>query len=264
MADTMKNKRGFYFVFLLFFLVIVPSLSHAAKKRGPIILGIGGGYSFFLDSGLRSYEVYHSKLIYFSEQLNLTNNFNLYAQYFPWLGFGFQLEFDHQRANYNSDLKWYGYPTSDGKIFEINRIEEPYRESWSLSSITASILYALTLRRNEKIRPYISAGIGYYFSSGDDERFYYRTRLGPEKSGNLVKLGLGVKYRITPKLAINLKGLGGTVWRREYGFGRTMYLGPEQFDIEIYAEKGKIVRREVLLVNSFTYLGFMLSFEYTI
>ena len=252
----------FLIVFVFFFLAILPHHSLAAK-RGPIVLGIGGGYSFFLDSGLRSYEVYHLKLIYLSEQLNLTNNFNLYIQYFPWRGFGFQLEFDHQRANYHSDLKWYGFPSPDGKIVEINHIEEPYKETWSLSSITASILYILTLRQNEKVRPYISAGIGYYFSSGDAERFYDRSRLGPEKSGNLVKLGLGVKYLITPKIAINFKGVGGTFWRREYGYGEILYLGPEQFDIDIYAETGKLVRREMLHVNSFTYLGIVLGLEYT-
>jgi opacity protein-like surface antigen len=248
---------------VFFLLAILPHHSVAAK-RGPIILGIGGGYSFFLDSGLSSYEVYHPKLIYFSEQLNLTNNFNLYVQYFPWRGFGFQLEFDHQKANYHSDLKWYGQLTPDGRIIEVNHIEEPYKEAWSFSSITASILYALSLRQNEKIRPYLSAGIGYYFSGGDDERFYFRTRLGPEKSGNLVKLGLGVKYQITPKIAINLKGVGATVWRREYGYGEMMYMGPDQFDFEIYMRAGKIVRREILLVNSFTYLGIILSLEYTL
>ncbi len=259
----MKKIQGLPFVFMLFSLAIVPSFSHAAKKRGPIIVGIGGGYSFFLDSGLKTYEVYHSKLIYFSEQLNLMNTFNLYVQYFPWRGFGFQLEFDHQRASYNSDLKWYGHPESDGEIIEINHIEEPYKETWSLSSITASILYALTLRYNEKIRPYISAGIGYYFTNGNDERFYYRTRLGPEKSGNIVKLGLGFKYQITPKIGINFRGVGGTIWRREYGFGEMMFVGPEQFDYKIYEETGKIVRVERLLVNSFTYLGIVLSLEYT-
>jgi len=259
----MKKLLRFSFVFMLIFLAIVPSFSHAAKKRGPIVLGIGGGYSFFLDSGLRTYEVYHSKLIYFSEQLNLMNTFNLYVQYFPWRGFGFQLEFDHQRASYNSDLKWYGHPAPNGKIIEINHIEEPFKETWSLSSITASILYALTLRYNEKIRPYISAGIGYYFTSGDEERFYYRTRLGPEKSGNMVKLGLGFKYQITPKIGINFRGVGGTIWRREYGFGEVMFVGPEQFDYKIYEKTGKIVRVERLLVNSFTYLGIVLSLEYT-
>ncbi len=259
----MKKILGLPFVFMLFFLTVVPSFSHAAKKRGPIIIGIGGGYSFFFDSGLRTYEVYHSKLIYFSEQLNLMNTFNLYVQYFPWRGFGFQLEFDHQRASYNSDLKWYSHPAPNGEIIEINHIEEPFKETWSLSSITASILYALTLRYNEKIRPYISAGIGYYFTSGDEERFYYRTRLGPEKSGNIVKLGLGAKYQITPKIGINFRGVGGTVWRREYGFNEILYRGPEQFDYLIYAETGKIVRAERLFVNSFTYLGIILSLEYT-
>lgn len=263
MANKMNRKLGFPFVFMLFFLTVVPSLSYAAKKRGPIILGIGGGYSFFLDSGLRTYEVYHPKLIYLSEQLNMRNNFNFHVQYFPWHGFGFQLEFDHQRSSYNSDLKWYGHLTPNGKIIEINHIEEPYKETWSMSSVTASILYALTLRYNVKIRPYISAGIGYYFASGDEERFYYKSRLGPEKSGNLVKLGLGVKYQITPKIGINFKGVGGTVWRREYGYGEIMYVGPEQFDIEIYAKAGKIVRLEKLFVNSFTYLGIILSLEYT-
>jgi len=255
---------GFSFIFMFFFLAVIPSLSHAAKKRGPIILGIGGGYSFFFDSGLKTYEVYHPKLIYLSEQLKLRNNFNFHIQYFPWYGFGFQLEFDHQRASYNSDLAWYGHAGPNGRIIEINHIEEPFQETWSMSSITASILYVLTLRYNVKIRPYVSAGIGYYFTSGNEERFYYRTRLGPEKKGNLVKLGLGVKYQITPKIGINFRGVGATVWRREYGFNEILYRGSGQFDYLIYAETGKIVRAERLFVNSFTYLGITLSLEYTL
>ncbi|UCE40802.1 MAG: autotransporter outer membrane beta-barrel domain-containing protein [Candidatus Aminicenantes bacterium] len=263
MADKIKSKRRFSFFFMLLFLVFGPSLSHAAKKRGPIILGIGAGYSFFLDSGLKIYEVYHPKLIFLSEQLNLRDNFHFYVQYFPWLGFGFQLEFDHQKAGYNCDLKWYGQLDSNDEIIEINHIEEPYKESWTLSSITASILYKLTLRSNEKIQPYISAGVGYYFSSGDEERFYSRTRLGPEKSGNMVKLGLGVRYQINPKIGINFRGVGGTIWRREYGFGEIKYLGPDQFDYKIYEETGNIVRAENLFVNSYTFLGIALSLEYT-
>jgi len=259
----MKRKWCFPILCMLVLLVMVPSLSHAANKRGPIILGIGGGYSFFLDSGLKNYEVYHPKLIYLSEQLNLKNNFQFYAQYFPWHGFGFQLEFDHQKANYHSDLKWYGQPLPDGRIIEINHIEEPYKETWNMSSITASILYVLTLQYNVKIRPYISAGFGYYFSGGDEERFYYRARLGPKKSGNLVKLGLGVKYQIAPKIGINFRGVGGTAWRKEYGFSNMNYVGPEQFDFLLYTETGKILRVERVLVNSFTFLGIMLSLEYT-
>ncbi len=178
----MKGKLGFPFVSILVFLLMAPSLSHAAKKRGPIILGIGGGYSFLIDPGLRNYEVYHPQYIYFSEQLSLRNNFHFYAQYFPWHGFGFQLEFDHQRAKYNSDLKWYGHPTPEGKIIKINHIEEPYAEYWSLSSITASILYVLNLETNLRLRPYISAGFGYYFFSGDEERFCTDRGLGPKKA----------------------------------------------------------------------------------
>ncbi len=260
----MKSKWGIPLFIALLFLTFIPSLSFAGKKRGPIILGIGGGYSFFLDSGLRSYEVYFPKLVYFSEQLNLTSDINLYAQYFPWRGFGFQLEFDHQRADYHSDLNWYGHTEPDGEIVKIGYIEEPYKESWSMSLITASILYALTLRTNEKIQPYISAGIGLYFSRGDADRFYNRTRLGPKKSGNQVKLGLGVKYKISPTIAINLKGVGETVWRREYGYGEISYVGSEQFDYAIYLDTGKIVRCEILHVNSFTYLGVLLGLEFTL
>ncbi len=251
------------FVLLLFSLAVLPSHSLAEKKRGPIILGIGGGYSFFLDSGLRSYEVYHPKLIYFSEQVDLRNNWHFHIQYFPWRGFGFQLEFDHQRAGYKSDLQWYGTTGPDKKFIEIGIIEEPYKETWSMSSITASILYALTLRHNEKLRPYISAGLGYYFTSGDEDRFYYRTRLGSEKNGNLAKIGLGVKYQINPKIGINFSGVGATIWRREYGFSEITYVGADQFDYEIYKKTGKIVRKENLLVNSFTFLGIVLSLEYT-
>jgi len=264
MKDKKNRTFGILLIFMFLFLAILPSHSLAAKKRGPIILGIGAGYSFFLDSGLRSYEIYHPKLIYFSEQLDLRNNLNFHVQYFPWRGFGFQLEFDHQRAGYKSDLKWYGHLTTQGDIIEIGYFEEPYQETWSLSSFTVSILYALTLRQKKKLRPYVSAGIGYYFSGGDTERFYYRTRLGSEKSGNLVKLGLGVKYQITPKIGINFRGVGGTIWRKEFGYGEILYKGPEQFDIAIYAMTGGIVRAEKLLVNSFSFLGIALSLEYTL
>jgi hypothetical protein len=264
LAIKTKNRIGFYLLLLFVSLAAVPSFTFAAKKRGPIILGIGGGYSFFLDAGLRSFEIYHPKLIYFSEQLNLRNFFHIYVQYFPWRGFGFQMEFDHQKGSYDSDLKWYGYPAPRGKIISINHIEEPYRETWNFSSITASVLYMLTLRYNEKLRPYVSAGFGYYFSGGDEERFYYRTRLGPKKDGNLVKLGLGVKYQISPNIGINLKGVGETAWRKEYGFDEILDLGPKQYDIEIYAKTGKIVRLEKMLVNSFTYLGIALSLEFTL
>jgi hypothetical protein len=257
-----KKKAGNFFFFLLFSLVLFLPYSFPAKKRGPIILGIGAGYSFFLDSGLKSYEVYHPRLIYFSEQLSMKNNFHFHVQYFPWYGFGFQLGFTNQKGGYNSDLKWYGYRIPQGKIIEINHIEEPYRETWSLSSITASIMYVLTLKQNKKIRPFVSAGIGHYFSSGDDERFYYRTRLGPGKSGNMIKLGLGFKYQISPKINVNLRGVGGTIWRKEHGFSGILYVGPDQFDYLTYVETGKIVRHENLYVNSITYLGIALSLEF--
>jgi hypothetical protein len=133
-----------------------------------------------------------------------------------------------------------------------------------MSAITASVLYRLTLRSNEKIQPYVAAGLGYYFSSGDEERFLNRTRLGPEKSGNLVKLGLGIKYKINPKIAINFKAVGGTVWRREYGYSEITYVGPDQFEYDIYIVNGMLVRREGLFVNSFSYLGIILGLEFTL
>ena len=263
MKNITRRALGIACVFILLFSAILPFRSFAAAKRGPIVIGIGGGYSFFLDSGLRSYEVYHPKLIFFSEQLDLRNNWNFHVQYFPWRGFGFQLEYDHMNAGYRSNLKWYGHLTSDGEIIEVDHIEEPYKETWSMSSITASILYALTLRSDAKLRPFISAGIGYYFMSGDTERFYYKTSLGYKKNGNLVKLGLGVKYRVAPKIGINFRGVGGTVWRRVYGSGGIGYRGPHQFDYTVYMNTGKIVREERVIVNSFTFLGVVLSLEYT-
>lgn len=258
----MKRIFRFFLVFLFsFFLVLWHPCS--AARRGPIIVGVGAGYSFFLDSSLSSYEVYHPRLIYFSEQLNLKHNFHCHAQYFPWHGFGFQLEFDHQKASYHSDLKWYGSLTPDGKIIEIDHIEQPYKENWAITSITASILYVLNLRQDAKVRPYISAGFGYYFSSGDKDRFYDRTRLGPKTRGNQVKLGLGVKYRITPEIGINIRGVGGTIWRRERVSSPILYIGSDQFDINVYFKSGRIVRMEELLVNSFSFLGISASLEYT-
>jgi hypothetical protein len=257
-----QGKRRYFLACLVLFLALFPSHSFAAKKRGPIIIGAGAGYSFIIDSGLRSFEVYYPRLIYLSEQLDLKNDWHFYAQYFPWRGFGFQLEFDHMRGGYNSDLKWYGTTDNTGKIIEIDYIEEPYSESWSLSSITASILYTLNLRQHARWRPYISAGVGYYFSGGDEERFYDRTKLGPEKNGSLIKLGLGVKYQITPEIGINLRGVGGTAWRREYGFSGAGDVGADQFDYAIYAMTGEVIRSENALVNSFTFLGIGLSIEF--
>jgi len=259
----MKSKESFFVFCMIAVFAVFPCHSYAAKKRGPIVIGAGLGYSFILDSGLRSFEVYYPRLLYLSEQLELGNDWHFYAQYFPWRGFGFQLELDHQRGGYRSDLQWYGTTDNTGKYIEIGYIEEPYSESWSITSITASILYTLTLRQNAKWRPYVSAGVGYYFSGGDEERFYYRTKLGHEKNGNLIKLGLGVKYQITPEIGINFRGFGGTIWRREYGFSETDYVGADQFDYEIYVKTGAIVRSERSLVNSFSFLGIGLSMEYT-
>jgi hypothetical protein len=145
----------------------------------------------------------------------------------------------------------------------INHIEEPYTKDLSLSSITASILYVLNLENNLKLRPYISAGFGYYFTSGDEEKFYHRTRLGPGKGGNLVKLGLGIRYQINPKISINFRGIGGTAWRKEHGFSNIEDVGPEQFDYLIYSKTGDIIRAEHLLVNSLSFLGIVLSLEFT-
>ncbi len=264
MVQKQKGVASYFMIILLLLLVIGPSFSLASAKR-PIILGIGGGYSFFIDTHLSSYEVYHPKLIYFSEQLSLRHNLNLSLQYFPWRGFGFQLEFDHQKGRYSSDLKWYGYPTDDpfNPIIEINHLEEPYRENWSASSIVFSVIYVLNFESQVKIRPYISAGLGYHFLGGNQERFKDRTRLGPDKSGHLVKLGLGVKYRITPKIGFNIRGTGMTIWRKEYGFTNILDFGPKQFYYEAYALTGRIVRQEGYLVNSLTYLGIVVSFEYT-
>ena len=259
----MRKHFRLFLTFVFFFSAVLLPPSFAAK-RGPIIIGAGAGYSFFLDSGLRSYEIYHPRLIYFSEQLDLKHNINCYAQYFPWLGFGFQFEFDHQEGGYRSDWKWYGYCKPDGEIIEIDHIEEPFKENWSLSSLAVSVLYVLNLRRHEKVRPYISAGVGYYFSSGDKELFFDRSRLGPKKSGNLIKLGLGVKCQITPDIGLNIRGVGSTIWRREYGYGEILYMGPDQFDIDIYMGTGQLVRQGSLIAGSFTFLGVVLSLEYTI
>jgi hypothetical protein len=250
-------------LFLSLLSAITPSCGAVGKR--PIILGIGGGYSFFLDSYLRSYEVYQPKLIYFSEQLSLKYNSNVSLQYFPWRGFGFQVEFDQQKGSYSSDLKWYGYPTDlpDNPIVEINHIEDPYRENWSLSSFALSIIYALNFESQVKIRPFVSAGFGFHILNGNQERFRNRSRLGAKKSGRLIKLGLGIKYRLAPKIGINLRGFGTTMWRKEYDFRYNLEFGPRQFYYEEYALEGKIIRQDRYLVNSFTYVNIALSLEYT-
>jgi hypothetical protein len=204
-------------------------------------------------------------LIYFSEQLSLKHDLNLSLQYFPWRGFGFQLEFDQQKGSYSSDLKWYGYPTDspNNPIVEINHIEKPYRENWSLSSIVVSMIYVLNFESQAKVRPYISAGVGYHFLSGNQERFKDRSRLGPDNSGHMIKLGLGIKYRLIPRIGINIKGIGVTIWRKEYKFRYILDFGPKQFYYEPYAFEGRVIRQEEYLVNSVAYLGIVISLEYT-
>jgi hypothetical protein len=264
MIRKQKSPISNLVVLLFSMLFAATSFSLAAAKKS-IILGVGGGYSFFLDTNLSSYEVYYPKLIYFSEQLAFKYDLNLSLQYFPWRGFGFQLEFDQQKGSYSSDLKWYGYLTDDpiNPIVEINHIEDPYRENWSISSVVLSLVYVLNFESQAKVHPYISAGVGFHFLNGDQERFKDRTRLGPEKSGHLVKLGLGFKYRITPRIGMNFRGVGVTAWRKEYGFSNILDFGPKQFYPEAYVFEGQIIRQEAYLVNSFTYLGIVVSLEYT-
>ena len=72
-----------------------------------------------------------------------------------------------------------------------------------------------------------------------------------------------MKYHFNPKIGINIKGVAGTVWRKEYGFREILYVGPDQFDFELYDMTGKIVRVDELLINSFTFLGIALGLEYT-
>jgi hypothetical protein len=199
----------------------------------------------------------------------MKHNLSFNLQYFFNKRLGLQLEFNSQKISYFSHLEWYGKefedPFDPGKIifYEINHIEEPYTKSFSLSSLTLSVLIAERKFMNQRMFPYFFAGFGVYLLSADEDLVLNRWRLGPGKTGIKIKGGGGLKYRITPKVGLNLRLFFESIWRR-FGRNRTtrLFAGIDQFDLEWYKNSGKIGRVQAALAKSFTHFGLDISLEF--
>ena len=255
-------------------LITLPSVSLASKKK-EIILGFGAGYSLALDAIFQKIEYDFSEQdeFYFQEQGRMKHRFSFNVQYFFNKQWGIQLEFSQQKASYFSHLEWYGKWVPTGKpppapsreYIEINHIEEPYWENWNLTSLTLSLLIAGRRYLNQKLYPYLSVGAGLYFLSADEELVLNRWRLGPKKRGRKLKIGGGFKYRLSSKLGLNLRIFAETIRRREGGYRESLWVGLDQFNLDIYLDEGKIVRydyRGKVFENTFTYGGIELSLEF--
>jgi hypothetical protein len=236
----------------------------AAKKR-EIILSFGGGYSLGLEAALSKNEIFYTDQIYFKEQARMKQCFNLNLQYFFNLKLGAQLELSHQQASYFSHLEWYGQWVKDwsGYIYiEINHIEEPYWERWSISSIGLSVISPWRRSINQRLYPYISGGVGLYLLSGDEDRVLNRFRLGPKKTQTKYKISGGLKYRLGTKMNLNLRIFGETIKRYRRGYLYSLNYGPDQFDLEWYLNEGKIARVGSAIIPSYSYGGIDISLEF--
>lgn len=259
----MKIKCYLFFFFALF--ILCPLCTAAIKRE--IILSFGAGYSFGLDSSLNKNEIFYADQIYFKEMARMKECFNLNLQYFFNLKLGAQLELSHQEASYFSHLEWYGVLLEDPssptgyRYIEVNHIEQPYWERWSISSIGLSVISPWRKYVNQRLYPYISGGVGLYRLSGDQDRALDRFRLGPRKTQIKYKISGGLKYTLNSKLNLNLRIFCEMI-RRYSGFRYALYNGPEQFDLEWYLNEGKIARVAGAIVSSYTYGGIDISLEF--
>ena len=256
-------------VVLFMFPVICFSLN---KKR--LVLGFGGGYSFSLDATLDN-RIYNfpNRQIIFEEEGKLKHSFSLNVQYHFSQMIGLQLEYSQQKASYFSHLKWYGLwlgrgndINNPGDYTPINHFEEPYRESWGINAFTLSLLFNYPQSYRQKIIPYISAGIGYHFLTGDQELVLDRFRLAPKKSGGSVKIGLGFKYWFSSKIGLNLMLFVHGLRRPNRFTGLhsndVLYIGPRQFDLDAYFEQNRILRIPDVWESSFSYIGLSFGLEF--
>jgi hypothetical protein len=250
------------------FVVCLPLISFASPKK-EIIFGFGFGYSGALDATMQEWEYDYTEFneMYFKERGKMKSNFSFYAQYFFNNRFGLELEFRQQNGSYFSHLEWYGRWMGELMLPEnylaINHIEDPYWEDWNVSSFTLSIMYAYRQYQGQKLYPYISVGLGFHFLNADEELVLNRWKSGPRKSGGCMKLDVGLKYRFSSKLALNLKIFGASLTRFAR-FGLTTYVGHDQFNIYAYLDDNTIVRSRGrnLTAGSFTYGGINLSLEF--
>lgn len=245
-------------------IVFFPLTSFASSKK-EIILGFGLGCSGSFDATLREWEYDYTEHneMYFKERGKMKNNLSVYAQYFFTHRFGIELEYRHQNGSYFSHLEWYGRWIDDLTYVGINHIEDAYWKDWSVSSLTLCFIYAYRQYTGQKLYPYISVGFGFHFLSADRELVLNRWKLGPQKSGECMKLGVGLKYRFSPKLALNLKIFGESLIRPRWN-GGTTYVGHDQFNFDIYMETNEVVRswHRNLIAGFYTHGGINLSLEF--
>jgi len=259
---------------IILLLVFLSSLSFASPKK-EIILGFGAGYSLAIDATLQEmvYDFSEADEFYFKEKGRMKERFSFNVQYFFSNRWGIQLEFSHQEASYFSHLEWYGtwIPTTKDppipmrEYLEINHIEDPYWENWSLSSLTLSLLLAGRRYMNQKLYPYFSLGFGYYFLNADEELILNRWRLSARKRGSKLKIGGGFKYRLSSKLGLNLRIFAEMIRRSTISSYRAyLWVGLDQFNLGTYLDEGKIVRYGYNRVfeTTFTYGGIELSLEF--
>ncbi len=255
----MKQKM----LFVLFIFLFQPHFSTAAIR--PIfILGLGSGYSMILDGQMRSNEYVYDTLIDFKEKVRLKNLWRFTLQTYVLPDVGIEVEYTHQKANYFSELKWYGwwYMTKDESFYvPINHFEDAYWSPWSLKSYSVGFIIGGNRPLFGDLFPYAIAGIGSYKIKGDPELFLNRTRLGSITQGMIIKIGGGVRHRILPFLGLNLRISGVTIRSRESHIGETVYMGPDQLDLDRFNKTGQIVRIGAVLSKSFTYLSIEINLE---
>jgi opacity protein-like surface antigen len=245
-------------------LVFFPLTSFASPKK-EIILGFGLGYSGSFDATLQEQEYDYTEFneMYFKERGKMKNNLSFYAQYFFTKRLGLELEFKRQNGSYFSHLEWYGRWITDLDYVAVNHIEDPYRKDWSVSSFALCFIYAYRQYTGQKLYPYISVGLGLHLFNADQGLVLNRWKLGPKKSGECVKLGVGLRYRFTSKLALNFKVFGESLLRVRDSQGTT-YVGHDQFNFDIYMETNEVVRswHRNLTARTFTLGGINLSLEF--
>lgn len=262
--QAMKLKL-FWTVILL---VSLPAFVLASPDK-EVVLGIGGGYSLSPDESARHWRLdWAPGQIYFEEHLQLTYSLNLNLQYFFNKDIGVKLEYQYQRGSYFSHLEWYGLNTGDplDPFIDIGLIEEPYTQPWSISSISVSLVAAQRRTLNSRRFSYGFVGGGLYVLGGDRELVLDRIRLGPNRTGWQMKLGGGIKYRLSRSLRLNVRIYGEAIWnqaasRRSLDF---LYASELQFSVGLYLDEGMIVRDVRALVRSFAYLGVDINLEFTL
>ncbi len=256
----MKQK----ILIVLFIILLLPHFSAAASMRPIFILGLGSGYSMIMDGKMRSNEYVFDTLIDFKEKLRLKNLWRFSIQAYVLGDFGIEVEYTHQKASYFSELKWYGwwYTGETGpEYIPINHFEDAYWSPWSLNSYSVGLIIGGNTPLFGELFPYATAGIGSYKIKGDPELFLHRTRLGSITQGMTIKIGGGIRHRILPFLGLNLRISGITIRSSESRLGVSLFMGPEQFNLERYYQTGQIFRMGDVLAKTFTYLSIEIDLE---